>query len=107
MIDAAGYGERIRQTIRELAVRKGRKYTATEFAHDVGMAERERPYSSGTLGEWTSERNEPSLATFMAMAVVAGHRHAGWLAFNIAEGRELAEHQPALPGGAQFETALP
>lgn len=87
MIDASGYGERIRKTVFDLQSQIGRKYTLARFAHDVGVLERGEAWSASAMSEWIAERSEPKLATFMAMAIVAGHRDASWLAFNVAAGR--------------------
>lgn len=82
MIEARGFGRRIRQTIWDIQSQIGRKYTQADFARDVGMVQRGEPWSDKAVSAWISEANQPDLATFMAMAVVAGHRSAGWLAFN-------------------------
>lgn len=76
MIEAKGYGLRIREMIADRAshlVRSSqsvRRYTDTQFAKDVGEVERGKPYPSTTLADWLSERNEPSIATALAMEVV-------------------------------------
>lgn len=100
MIDSKGHGARIRQALLDhnallgqRALAEGRpviRYTDRQFAHDVGMAERGKPYANTTGADWISERNEPDLAVFLAMEVVLERPGiAVWLAFNIwtAEGK--------------------
>ncbi len=80
MIEAKGYGARIRQLVFERASQmqreamargeRARRYTDTQFAADVGMAERGKPYSNTTVGDWLTERNEPAIASALAMEAV-------------------------------------
>lgn len=56
----------------------GRRYTNRELAAEVGEAERGEGYSSQLVTEWLSERSQPSIAAFRAMAFVTG-KEAGWL----------------------------
>lgn len=71
---AQGFGDRIRQAIFD----KGRGYTNTQLAREVGLRERGEPYSPGAVSEWIAERNEPTIATFKAMAEATG-KDAAWL----------------------------
>lgn len=68
----------------------------------VGKAEkgRGRPYSKGAVSEWVQDRNEPSLAAFLAMvAVSAKHSPPGrtkeWLIFGDEEPVPFLPVQPA------------
>lgn len=72
MIDATGFGERIKRAVLAYASQIGRRYSLAQFARDVGMLERGEEWSSSAMGEWISERSEPSLTTFFAMGAVLG-----------------------------------
>lgn len=81
----------------------GRRYSDREFAEDIGRVERGAPYAASTLTEWYKERNEPGLATFLAMEVVLERPGAAcYLAFGCwpAEGA-------ATPGAVAPASKLP
>lgn len=95
MVDSSGYGNRIREVIAGIAHQviasgRGRRYGNADFARDVGIVERGQPYSAQALSEWLAERSEPTLATFIAMARIAGHHDASWIAFGAEHGRQGA-----------------
>jgi len=73
-----GYGDRIRRAILDRAAHLGRRYTNVEFASDVGLAERGKPYTPAAVGEWLAERSEPSITTFRVIAKLTG-KDAAWL----------------------------
>jgi hypothetical protein len=71
VIDASGYGQRIRQALLDYqaTVVRGR-YSDAQFAHDVGIAERGKPYGRSSVTDWVAERTEPSRTTWIAMELV-------------------------------------
>jgi hypothetical protein len=65
------------------------RYTDARFAKDVGMVERGKPYANTTAADWIAERNEPGMATGLAMEVVLEKPGvAVWIFFGVypAEG---------------------
>lgn len=76
----------------DLTAKLNRRITLADFGEIVGKAEkgRQRPYSAGAVSEWIQERNEPSIAAFVAMSKVSG-RSFGW----VTLGEE--EEPPVLP----------
>lgn len=91
-----GFGDRIRRSINDRSSQIGRRYTQKQFAKDVGNAEagRGRPYSYSAVSEWIAERNEPTLATFRAMAAVTG-KSVAWL--QAVDDTEVPVEQAAKP----------
>lgn len=87
-----GQGGRIEQLIFDISAKLRRRITLAEFGEMVGKAEkgRGRAYSKGAVSEWVQDRNEPTLAAFLAMvAVSAKHTPPGrskeWLIFGEEE----------------------
>lgn len=84
MIDASGYGARIREALLRFQsdVLK-RRYSDAEFGRDVGLIERDKPYGRASVADWIAERSEPARSTFLAMeAVLKRPGIAIWLSFN-------------------------
>lgn len=97
-----GQGKRIEQLVFDLSAKLGRRITLAEFGELVGKAEsgRNRPYSKSGVSEWIQERNEPTLAAFVAMAVVsAKHTPPGrsreWIIFGDEETVPMLAAVPA------------
>jgi hypothetical protein len=76
-----------------------------EFGEMVGKAERDRskPYSATGVSEWIQERNEPSIAAFLAMARLSG-RSFTWVTLGEEEQDPLPV-LPAVPARTEAETA--
>lgn len=70
MADRRGWGERIERAILLYAAANGR--TSLERVGELvaSFEGRDRPYRAPTVSEWISEKNEPTIATFEAMAQV-------------------------------------
>lgn len=73
-----GFGARINQALLDRSSQIGRRYTQEEFAAEVGMAERGKPYTGAAVTDWIKERRTPDLPTFRAMATVL-QRPMAWL----------------------------
>ena len=93
-----GYGKRIEQSILDLQSQIGRRLTYDEIGEAIARVEkrREGAYGQPAVSAWIAQRNEPTLATLEAMAVVFGHRDASWLAFGITEGRSGGTPSPLI-----------
>jgi hypothetical protein len=108
VIEAKGYGVRIRELVAERAsqivraTQSVRRYTDTQFAADVGLAERGKPYPLSTLGDWLSERNELRFATCLAMEVVLERPGAAvYIAFGCWPSVDGEGKIPATPGAVK------
>lgn len=67
-----GWGKRIERAILTYAATHGRT-TLARWGELIAEREgRASPYSKGTVGDWISEKNEPTLGTFDAMAGLVG-----------------------------------
>ena len=97
-----GQGRRIQQVVLDISAKLGRRITLEEFGELVGKAEkgRGRPYSKGAVSEWIQDRNEPTLAAFLAIvAVSVKHAPPGrtkeWIIFGDDEQLPALPLQPA------------
>lgn len=102
MIDATGYGRRIKQAVKDLISQIDERYSGAQFARDVGLLERGNAYADSMYTEWIAERSQPTIGAFMAMARVIRKRArsddlremtAGFLAF----GEKQAAHMHREP----------
>jgi hypothetical protein len=85
-----GWGDRIHQAILDLSAREGRRISYAAFGAMVAAAEvppRSTPYSAQTVHAWVTERGEPGLSAWRAMAIVVGKPEA-WLPFGVNENGE-------------------
>lgn len=83
-----GFGARIRQAILDRASQMGQRYTNRQLARDLGV-------SDSAITEWISERSEPSIATFRAIAKATG-KPVEWLMALDIEPNAVA---PVVPHG--------
>jgi transcriptional regulator with XRE-family HTH domain len=97
-----GQGRRIQQVVLDLSAKLGRRITLEEFGELVGKAEkgRGRAYSKSAVSEWVQDRNEPTLAAFLAIvAVTAKYAPPGkskeWLIFGDDDPVPVLPIQPA------------
>jgi len=87
----------------DLTSKLNRRVTLADFGEMVGKAEkgRGRPYSAGAVSEWIQERNEPSIAAFVAMSKVSGRTFA-WVTLGEEEEPPIL---PAVPAQTESEKA--
>lgn len=104
-----GQGKRIEQLVFDLSAKFGRRVSLAEVGELVGKAEkgRHRPYSKSAVSEWIQERNEPTIAAFMAMETVSVKhtppgRRKEWFAFGDEEPLQIL---PAVPAQSEAERA--
>jgi hypothetical protein len=90
-----GQGKRIEQIVLDLSAKLGRRVTLAEFGEMVGKAEKGRgkPYSKTGVSEWIQERNEPTLAAFVAMVLVSARYTPPGRSFKWVT---LGEEEPVL-----------
>lgn len=106
-----GQGKRIQQLILELAAALGKRVTLEDYGTYVGKAEsgRGKPWSKGAVSEWIQDRNEPGVATFVAMAAVSRKhtpqkRSFTWIVLGTDE-EDNVEVLPAVPAKSEAEKA--
>jgi len=83
-VSRQGYGRRIEQALLDRQSQIGERLTLEWLGAEVGKLEKrkEGAYTQAAVSSWVSERNEPSLVTFKALAE-ALHTTPEWLAFAV------------------------
>lgn len=92
-----GFGKRIEQAILDRQSQIGQRLTLGGIGDAVAKRERRtKPYGVSTVAGWLDERNEPTLATFTALAAEL-NTTPEWLAFGAHTLVYTKEHPNAEP----------
>lgn len=100
-----GFGKRIEQAILDRQSQIGQRLTLGGIGVAVAKRERrDKPYGTSTVSAWIDETNEPTLATFEALAAELGTTPS-WLAFaethEVRVYRETPRDEPTAPAASQ------